>query len=80
MRQSAIILLAALTGCSTFHDPAATPADVAECKRVAHDDAHDNTPWVDVLLIGAPIAHRLKARETFAACMSAKGYRTTAKQ
>jgi len=73
-----LILAAALAGCSTFKDPAATPFEVASCQKFAHNDAHDNTSWGDVLLLGAPIAHRLKARESFEKCMADKGYRTSA--
>lgn len=75
---SIILTFTALTGCATFHDPAASVGEVNECKVLAHDDAHDNTSWSEVLLFGAPIAHRLKARESFKKCMAAKGYRTTA--
>lgn len=71
-----IAVAAALGGCSTFKDPSASPGDVAQCQKLAHDEAHDNTSWADVLLFGAPIAHRLKARESFSQCMAGRGYRT----
>lgn len=76
MKTIAIITIAALTGCSTFVDPSANSVDVMQCRKTAHDEAHDNTSWGAVLLIGAPIAHRLKAKETFQACMLSRGYRT----
>lgn len=78
MNKLLILTFAALTGCSTFQDPTASKGEVAECKKLAHADAHDNTSWGEVLLFGAPIAHRLKARESFSQCMAARGYRTTA--
>ena len=71
-----IAVVAALTGCSTFQDPAAAPADVKDCKQVAHQDAHDNTPWAEVILEGPMIAHRLRQHDSFEACMAARGYRT----
>lgn len=77
MKTLAIALtFAALTGCSTFSDPTANRDDVAQCKAIARQDAHDNTPWVEIILEGPVIAHHIRQHDSFEACMASRGYRT----
>lgn len=80
MNKLSIILLAALGGCSTFHDPAASDADFQQCRAEAQAArAGASSGWVVTFPVAAVERHALQ-HSAFDACMAAKGYRTTAKQ
>jgi len=73
------ILAAALAGCSTFHDPAASAVDLAGCKAEAKEARKGaDSMWV----VTAPVAilerHKLQ-HDAFEQCMAAKGYKVAAK-
>lgn len=75
MNHRYLILFAALTGCASFQDPAATREEVRQCRVDAHIYAKENTSLWELMAFGY-LGRKIKEDDHFEQCMAARGYRT----